>query len=106
PLCYGRWDALAQRHAAAEPAQTNEPAARAYQPAAAFDPERTKAALTRLSAPVLVLAGALDPGPRPETAAEGARLFPGGRILVQPGAGHYPWLDDPEFFSSAVAGFL
>ncbi|WP_225849450.1 alpha/beta fold hydrolase [Streptomyces sp. HPF1205] len=106
PLYYGRWDARAERHAAAEVAQTNEPAARAYQPAAAFDPARTKAALARLAAPVLVLAGELDPGPRPETAAEGARLFPGGRLVVQPGAGHYPWLDDPRSFTSAVAGFL
>ncbi|NUR02448.1 MAG: hypothetical protein HOY79_39710, partial [Streptomyces sp.] len=35
-----------------------------------------------------------------------ARLFPGGRVVVQPGAGHFPWLDDPEFFTSAVTGFL
>jgi len=25
---------------------------------------------------------------------------------VQPGGGHYPWLDDPEWFVQTLAGFL
>jgi len=26
--------------------------------------------------------------------------------VVQPGAGHCPWLDDPEWFTRQVAAFL
>jgi hypothetical protein len=25
---------------------------------------------------------------------------------VQPGGGHYPWLDDPEWFVQTLAGFV
>lgn len=27
-------------------------------------------------------------------------------IAVQPGGGHYPWLDDPAAFAATVEGFL
>lgn len=39
-------------------------------------------------------------------AAELAALFPAARLVVQPGAGHYPWLDDPAWFSAAVTDFF
>ncbi|ALC25258.1 alpha/beta hydrolase [Streptomyces pristinaespiralis] len=35
-----------------------------------------------------------------------AALFPAARTVVQPGAGHYPWLDDPGAFTRTVAAFL
>ena len=38
--------------------------------------------------------------------AEYAALFANARLVVQPGAGHFPWLDDPGQFVSAVSGFL
>jgi pimeloyl-ACP methyl ester carboxylesterase len=38
--------------------------------------------------------------------AEFAALFPAAQLVVQPGAGHYPWLDDPDWFVPAVAAFL
>lgn len=55
---------------------------------------------------VLVLAGGLDLSPSERIAAEYASLFPDPKLVVQPGAGHYPWVDDPAWFRSAVAGFL
>lgn len=55
---------------------------------------------------MLVLAGALDGGPRPDLARRAAEAFPDARSVVQPGAGHYPWLDDPEWFSAQVDAFL
>jgi proline iminopeptidase len=55
---------------------------------------------------VLVLAGEVDVNTPPRLAAELAGLFPDARLVVQPGAGHYPWLDDPGLFTSAVAAFL
>jgi pimeloyl-ACP methyl ester carboxylesterase len=47
-----------------------------------------------LSSPVLVLAGEADANTVPLIAAEFAGLFPGAKLVVQPGAGHYPWLDE------------
>lgn len=106
PFFYGRWDATAQAHAASEVEQTNDEAAEAYAASGAFDPPATRAALTALSAPVLLLAGELDSGPRPDVAAAAARLLPGAELSVQPGGGHYPWLDDPVHFTRTVGAFL
>ncbi|HUY46511.1 MAG TPA: alpha/beta hydrolase [Streptosporangiaceae bacterium] len=72
----------------------------------AFDPPATRAALIGLAAPVMVYAGGVDIGPTPELAAEAVRLFPGWELTVQPGAGHYPWLDDPAWFTAALTAFL
>jgi len=33
-------------------------------------------------------------------------LFPRAELVVQPGAGHFPWLDDPDRFVRAVMAFL
>jgi pimeloyl-ACP methyl ester carboxylesterase len=35
-----------------------------------------------------------------------AALFAGATLVVQPGAGHYPWLDDADRFVAAVGAFL
>ncbi|MCW2585668.1 MAG: alpha/beta hydrolase fold protein, partial [Frankiales bacterium] len=35
-----------------------------------------------------------------------AGCFPKARTVVLDGAGHFPWVDQPEGFRSAVAGFL
>lgn len=106
PFFYGRWDAAAQAHAAGEEKQTNEEAARAFAAEGAFDPAATRAALAAFGSPALVLAGALDLQRPPAVAAEFAGLFPAARLVVQPGAGHYPWLDDARWFVSAVTAFL
>ncbi|MEU6991023.1 alpha/beta hydrolase [Streptomyces sp. NPDC046465] len=106
PLMYGRWDARAQAHRDQSAAQKNAAASEAYYGEASFDPPATRAALATMTAPVLVLAGAYDGGPNPARAAELADLFPAGVCQVQPGGGHFPWLDDPEWFARRVAGFL
>ncbi|GAA1375430.1 alpha/beta fold hydrolase [Streptomyces beijiangensis] len=103
PFFYGRWDAAAQAHAAHEVEQTNEEAADAYAAAGAFDP---LADLSSLTAPVLLIAGEVDSGPRPQVAAAIAELLPTSELTVQPGAGHFPWLDDPAFFTRTVTEFL
>jgi pimeloyl-ACP methyl ester carboxylesterase len=38
--------------------------------------------------------------------AEFAGLFPDATLVVQPGAGHFPWLDDPTRFTTTTAAFL
>jgi pimeloyl-ACP methyl ester carboxylesterase len=106
PMYYGRWDDAARRHQAAEPGQRNGAAARVYDADGAFEPERTRAALGVVDAPVLVLTGELDWIASPAVTGEFAALFPDARVVVLPGAAHYPWLDDAPAFVSAVAGFL
>jgi pimeloyl-ACP methyl ester carboxylesterase len=106
PLFYGRWDATAQADSAANEEQVNEEAAGVFAGPGAFDPEATRAALAAFTSPVLVLAGEVDMNTPPRVAAELAALFPDARLVVQPGAGHYPWLDDPAWFTAALAKFL
>jgi proline iminopeptidase len=106
PFFYGRWDAAAQAHWAAGEKQSNEDASHAFAAEGAFDPAATRAALAAFGSPVLVLAGGLDLQRPPRVAAEFAALFPAGQLVIQPGAGHYPWLDDADRFVSAVTAFL
>jgi pimeloyl-ACP methyl ester carboxylesterase len=45
--------------------------------------------------------------PRLQRLAAGfAALFPSAMFVVQPDAGHSPWLDDASWFQSAVTSFL
>ncbi|MCI3278279.1 alpha/beta fold hydrolase [Streptomyces cylindrosporus] len=106
PFFYGRWDRTAQQHEARAGAEFNEEAEEIYGSDGAYDPPATRAALARVTAPVLVLAGGADGGPRPALARTAADAFPNAEFDVQPGAGHYPWLDDPKWFVRRVTGFL
>ena len=106
PFTYGRWDAAARANLAREASEKNADAAAAYYSAGALDPEATKASLARLRAPVLLVAGEYDVALPPKCAAEYAGLFPQAELAVQPGGGHFPWLDDPEWFVRILAGFL
>lgn len=100
PFFYGRWDDAAREHAGAEVEQTNEEAADLYASSGAFEP------VSAADTPALILAGELDGGPLPRVAADIAGHFANAELVVQPGAGHYPWLDDPARFVRTVAGFL
>ncbi|MFF5971427.1 alpha/beta fold hydrolase [Streptomyces sp. NPDC012769] len=106
PFRYGRWDEAARRHHAAGRPGTPEALAR-FGTEGAFTPAATRAALAALDGvPVLLLAGELDPNSPPGAVAEFAGLFPDAAFTVLPGAGHYPWLDDPELFTAAMTAFL
>lgn len=106
PFFYGRWDEAAQEHDARGDDEFNDEAADIYGSDGAYDPPATRSALSRLAAPVLVLAAELDGGPSPELARRAAHVFPNAELAVQPGAGHYPWLDDAEWFVRRVVAFL
>lgn len=107
PFFYGRWDDRAQRHHASGAGQRNVEAARGFRAEdAGDDSAATRAALAELQAPVLVLVGSLDRIPNAAMGARLAALFPAGRMVLQRGAGHYPWVDDPAAFSALVADFL
>lgn len=106
PFFYGRWDVAAQAHAASDVQQSNAEAVDIYASSGAFDPAAARAAIAALDARVLVLAGEVDSGPLPRIAADIAELFPKAELAVQPGGGHFPWLDDPFRFTQTVATFL
>ena len=106
PFTYGRWDAAAQAHHAAQDGRRNDEAAAAFSAEGAFSPDETRAALAKFDAPVLLIAGELDMSiPAPVVAAF-ADLFPNAGLHVQSGAGHFPWLDDPARFTATVRAFL
>jgi len=98
PFSYGRWDAAAQAHQAAQASQTNREGA--------FDPGVTRAALATFAPPTLLLAGEDDVNTPPPRAAEFARLFSHAELVVQSGAAHFPWLDDAHQFVATTASFL
>jgi proline iminopeptidase len=106
PFFYGRWDAAAQAYDATEVEQTNQEAAAAFGADGAFDPAAARAGLADLRTPVLVIGGGLDLQRPPAVTTGYAALFPNSRLVVQPGAGHFPWLDDPAQFVSVVTEFL
>jgi pimeloyl-ACP methyl ester carboxylesterase len=106
PLMYGRWDDDVRAYDAWMDEQSDDELAMAFLAEGAFDPAATLAALGRLEVPVLVLAGSYDTGNPPDVMAEVAAVFPRAQLVVQEGAGHFPWVDDPELFATLVTPFL
>lgn len=105
PFFRGRWDAAARKHQAAEGRQINKEAAAVFNSEESFAPDSTRAALAAFEEPVLLIAGELDMNSPPRSVAEYAALFPDAAFVVQPGAGHFPWLDDPGAFVATMVAF-
>lgn len=61
--------------------------------------------LPRLPMPVLAVAGAQD-ARYADILHRAAGLCPRGRLLIVPGAGHMPHLEQPSFFAARVGAFL
>jgi proline iminopeptidase len=106
PFFYARWDAAARALQVTQDGERNGEAAAAFGAEGAFDPPATRAALAAFTAPVLLLGGRLDLNTPPEVVAGFAGLFPNVEFIVQPGASHYPWLDDADRFVATTARFL
>ena len=104
PFTYGRWDDAARADAAREGDQRNDAAAAAYY--AGADLAGVGAALAGVRGRVLLVAGEFDVALPPKRAADYAGLFPHAEVAVQPGGGHFPWLDDPSWLATTVAAFL
>ena len=62
--------------------------------------------LSHITAPTLVVAGEADCLVAPVASQELAEELPHGRIVVLADAGHYPWVDQPDPFRSAVSAFF
>ena len=84
----------------------NLDAAAVYYSAGALDPAATRSALARLRARVLLIAGEYDVALPPKCAAEYAGVFGQAKLAVQPRGGHFPWLDDPQWFVQTLTEFL
>jgi proline iminopeptidase len=101
PFWYGKWDERCQAHAASADEQMNLRFAGMF--AAAPVPELDLAAV---GAPTLVVGGSLDVLTPPSLSGELAGRFSAGKLEILEGAGHFPWVDEPAAFRSAVGGFL
>ena len=106
PLFYGRWDEAAQAHATVGVAERHAAARQGYFADVGIDVPAIRAVLIKLSAPVLLYGGELDPMVTAAMLEEAALLFHDATVVVQPGAGHFPWVDDPAAFAAAVGSFL
>jgi pimeloyl-ACP methyl ester carboxylesterase len=106
PLYYSRWDETAQAHATLGVAERHQAARLGFFADGAFDAASVRAALMRLTAPVLLYAGELDPIVRPAVVREAAPIFNDAAVVVQSGAAHFPWVDDPAVFAAAIGSFL
>lgn len=106
PFFYGRWDDAARAHIEAGVSERARAVMASFRAEGAFSPAATCEAIGRLTAPVLLYGGGLDADPTPETLEAAARLFPNATVTVQPAAAHFPWIDDPAFFTGAITSFL
>jgi len=107
PFLYGRWDERTQAHALMADRQSSRRAELGF--AAGADEVDVPALLARLGqvqSPVLVVGGERDAVTGVVSVRAVAASFPNASAVVLPGAGHFPWVDEPDAFCEAVAGFL
>ncbi|HLZ70720.1 MAG TPA: alpha/beta hydrolase [Dehalococcoidia bacterium] len=62
--------------------------------------------LPRIQAPTLLIWGDRDRETPLELGRRSARLIPHARLVVLPGAGHHPFIDQPERVASEMRAFL
>jgi proline iminopeptidase len=106
PLFYRRWDAAAQAHAGVGLTERNMVARAGYFADFTLDVASVRTALQQLDAPTLLYVGDLDPLVTPAMARDAAPVFNDASLVVQPGAGHFPWVDDGPAFADVLGSFL
>jgi pimeloyl-ACP methyl ester carboxylesterase len=104
---YARWDERAQSHAASTDRQMSMRAMAAFipDPAAAAELNLVERMRT-VDAPVLVLVGTLDGMTGVKAGHVIADMLPNATVVELPDTAHYPWVDAPDAFRSAVVSFL
>jgi pimeloyl-ACP methyl ester carboxylesterase len=107
PFFYGVWDERTQAHAATADRQSSKRAMLGFRAGLEeADAAGIVAGLRAVTAPVLVVGGTHDALTGVAGLQVVADCFPHGRTAVVEGAGHFPWVDCPEGFRSAVDPFL
>jgi len=106
PCLYARWDDAAQTNAGIGFSEGFMPARVGYGRDLTLDAASTAAELHELTSPVLLYVGELDPLVTPAMAREADAIFHDSTMIVQPGALHFPWVDDGDAFSESVRAFL
>jgi pimeloyl-ACP methyl ester carboxylesterase len=106
PFSYGPWNDRAKSHAGATMGQFSKPATEGFY--AGYEPDVVshRARLSELDVLVLVIVGEHDLWPTSEAATDLVSIFRAAELTVIEGAGHFPWVDDPETFADTVARFL
>lgn len=99
PFWHGRWDDAAR---ALDDHPRNGEAAKEFYAEGSLDPAATRAVLKTLDVPTQLIAGEYDVALPPKCARDYASIIAGTELVVQPGAGHFPWVDDPAAFAGAV----
>ncbi|HET7311528.1 MAG TPA: alpha/beta hydrolase [Mycobacteriales bacterium] len=106
PFWYGRWDERAQQHAAGADRQMSLRASAGYPPGPDYDPVAARESLRSVRADVLVVVGDRDALTGASVAESFAEMLPSAEVATIAGAGHFPWVDEPAAFRSAVEAFL
>ena len=107
PFFYGRWDERTQAHAATADRQSSKRAELGF--GAGVEQVDVPAILARLrdlDVPVLVVGGERDALTGVASVDAVAESLAAAETVVLPRAGHFPWVDEPEAFRSAVSAFL
>jgi proline iminopeptidase len=106
PFGYGRWDERAQEHAATTDAQMSLRAWAGFDPGPSYDPADMLGALRKVGLPVLVVVGDRDGLTGAVVGDRIAARFANAKTVTIAGAGHYPWVDQPDAFRETVSAFL
>jgi proline iminopeptidase len=70
-----------------------------------LDEDTLEVACATAQLPILFVHGTEDPRPL-EGAAQLAALIPTATMAIVPGAGHLPWIEEPEIVKAALTDFL
>lgn len=106
PLFYDSWAEPQQIHAMSGVAQRHQAARIGYFDGLDLDVAATRAALTQLTAPVLLYGGQHDPLITPGMLREAAGAFADPTVVIQQNAAHFPWVDNGTRFADAVKTFM
>lgn len=107
PFWYGRWDERTQEHAASAERQSSKRAELGFGAGIEdVDVPGLLAGLRQVAAPVLVVGGERDALTGVQAVHLVAGCFAAAQVSVVPGAGHFPWVDEPDAFREVVSTFL